>query len=474
MGAHRLLFACAFAVVALAGAPPAGAAPPPTRWCGDGPSALRDRPDVVSGNQVHAVYAIPADGRDRFFELAPAIARDLAAVDDWWQGQDVGRAPRFDLFSQPDCDTVFGRLDISFARLAVGAAASSTFEQSVRAAISDDLRSRGFSSLTKKYLVFYDGPIGLDVDFCGVSTRGPNTTGNSFVFVLVREPVLGGGTCGTVGENDWSALTAAHELLHNLGAVQEGAPHACPGGGHICGDPSDIMSRGGSEAGYDDLSAALLDPGRDDYYGHSGAWWDVADSAWLGPSVATLVQVALSVRVDGAGGTVTSDPAGVSCPGTCSASWLQGTGVTLTATAVAGFRFAGWGGACSGTAPTCSVSLDAAREVTAIFEKIPAKRDTTAPVVRALPSAGKPGSVIRLRYTVSDDSGKTADTIAVYRRTSLLMRGQTKLGPAVRGKVYYVRWSAPAAAKGPLRFCVSAADAAGNRSAPSCAAITLR
>ena len=29
------------------------------------------------------------------------------------------------------------------------------------------------------------------------------------------------------------------------------------------------------------LSAKLLDPGRDDYYGHAGAWTDSQDSPWL-------------------------------------------------------------------------------------------------------------------------------------------------------------------------------------------------
>ena len=29
------------------------------------------------------------------------------------------------------------------------------------------------------------------------------------------------------------------------------------------------------------LDTAVLDAGRDDYYGHSGTWWDVQDSPWL-------------------------------------------------------------------------------------------------------------------------------------------------------------------------------------------------
>jgi hypothetical protein len=65
-------------------------------------------------------------------------------------------------------------------------------------------------------------------------------------------------------------------------------------------------------------------------------------------------------------GTVSSSPAGISCGATCSASFASGASVTLTATAAAGSTFAGWGGACSGTA-ACTVSMSAAQTVIATF-----------------------------------------------------------------------------------------------------------
>ena len=75
----------------------------------------------------------------------------------------------------------------------------------------------------------------------------------------------------------------------------------------------------------------------------------------------------LSLTLAGTGaGTVASSPAGISCPGTCSANFASGTVVTLTATATAGSTFAGWSGACSGTG-TCSVTMTAAKAVTATF-----------------------------------------------------------------------------------------------------------
>lgn len=68
-------------------------------------------------------------------------------------------------------------------------------------------------------------------------------------------------------------------------------------------------------------------------------------------------------------GTVTSSPAGINCGTTCSASFGPGTVVTLTARAIANRVFAGWGGACSGTAPTCTVTMDAGKTVSASFNR---------------------------------------------------------------------------------------------------------
>ncbi|MCS6798720.1 MAG: hypothetical protein NZ898_09335 [Myxococcota bacterium] len=82
-------------------------------------------------------------------------------------------------------------------------------------------------------------------------------------------------------------------------------------------------------------------------------------------------------------GVVLSEPAGIDCGLTCTASFERGTMVRLTATALPGSRFAGWSGDCTGSMPSCSVTMDRARSVTASFERM----QHTLTVERAGPGA---------------------------------------------------------------------------------------
>jgi len=95
---------------------------------------------------------------------------------------------------------------------------------------------------------------------------------------------------------------------------------------------------------------------------------------------------ALTVTKAGAGaGTVTSNPAALSCGSTCTASFPDGETVTLTAAAAAGSNFGGWSGDCTGTG-SCQVAMSAARSVTATFAPV-ATADGGAPA----PSPAKSG-----------------------------------------------------------------------------------
>lgn len=74
----------------------------------------------------------------------------------------------------------------------------------------------------------------------------------------------------------------------------------------------------------------------------------------------------LTVSKSGSG-AVRSSPAGLDCGPTCTAAFDAGASITLLPTADAGFRFLGWGGACSGPG-ACTLSLAADAAVFATFE----------------------------------------------------------------------------------------------------------
>ena len=82
----------------------------------------------------------------------------------------------------------------------------------------------------------------------------------------------------------------------------------------------------------------------------------------------------LTVTASGTGsGYVTSSPIGIDCGRNisghtdCTQNYNYGTSVVLTRYPSAGSNFTGWSGACSGTSATCTVSMTAARSVTATF-----------------------------------------------------------------------------------------------------------
>jgi hypothetical protein len=257
---------------------PAVAAAPPTPWCGASAESAADRlPDAISAFEIHVIYAIPADGTDLFAQRASVIATDAASMDAWWRAQDGTRAPRFDLAAFQDCASTFGQLDISAVRLPQDAAAYAADQYRL---LERDLNALGFIDPDKKYLVYYDGPAVMPPEggaICGQTQTGLSDGGPRAYSIVY----LGGFCSSGIGGGGVATVTATHELIHGLNAlVTPGPPHACPGDpSHPCDSPTDILYP--QQHSNVTLDGLVLDAGRDDYYGHSGTWWDVQDSPFL-------------------------------------------------------------------------------------------------------------------------------------------------------------------------------------------------
>jgi hypothetical protein len=370
----RLALVAVAALIAAATCSVTNAAPVPITWCGSTPSAT-DRPDIVGGDQIHVIYATPSDSPDRFSSLASAIATDLNAINTWWKRQDPTRAPRFD-YAALGCSG-FASLDISDVKLPQNTAHYNQPTTPRLALLRDDLIAAGFADPAKKYLVYYDQAQPSASAECGnayVSAQDGGAKG--YAGVVIAPNLEGSGSargCGSVEASaprgGFLAVVAAHELVNELGALDTatpGPPHRCPTDVfHVCDSSLDVLYPTPAATTID---AAVLDFGHDDYYAHSGKWWDVQDSPWLRHLDAPEYKLHITVGEGGASVAALDQP-NVSCPtgASCAWTWAAGSTVNLSATAGAGYRFSRWTGCPSVNGPICTVAVDQALRVGALF-----------------------------------------------------------------------------------------------------------
>ncbi len=185
-------------------------------------------------------------------------------------------------------------------------------------------------------------------------------------------------TC-TVTMDAARAVTARFDRLrYALTVTRSGT-----GSGAVTSAPAGIACGASCTSPFDPGTLVTLTAAPDagsTFTGWSGACAGAATTCQVSMSAARTVDAAfrqvvprhdLSVQRAGTGqGQVTSAPAGIACGASCSATFDQGTLVTLTATPVAGSSFVGWEGDCAGAATTCTLSMAAARAVTARFELV--------------------------------------------------------------------------------------------------------
>jgi hypothetical protein len=115
----------------------------------------------------------------------------------------------------------------------------------------------------------------------------------------------------------------------------------------------------------------------------------------------------LTVQLAGSG-TVISSPGGINCPPDCAEDYEVGTVVTLAAHPAEGYSFAGWSGACTGTAP-CQVTMNSSKEVTATFlaaGSFTVRKETSPPRERSFTFETSP-NVSGGPFTLIDDGSRT-------------------------------------------------------------------
>ena len=208
---------------------PAGPVPPIAE------RATVDRPDDISGSQIHVVYAVCGDCVDDALDLDGTIEDLVFEAREWFRQRAGGATLRFDTFEE--------RLDITYAFIPGRDVDLLQQGSGLVNLLAERLGDLGLDATRKSYLIFYDG---RNDRTCGSAQFGLGYAAQYLQARLLRP-------C------DVSALSALHETLHAMGFVDADAPnHDALRPGHVKGS-LDLMS--GTVLGTE------LDPGRNDYYG---------------------------------------------------------------------------------------------------------------------------------------------------------------------------------------------------------------
>jgi uncharacterized repeat protein (TIGR02543 family) len=207
---------------------------------------------------------------------------------------------------------------------------------------------------------------------------------------LIATPALGStftgwtGACGgaatscTVLMNQSKSVTATFGIAAGgfLLTVSVSGPGSVNGPGISCGNGATVCSATPTTA---TVTLTATPAAGATFGGWGGACTAVVPTCTVQMTAARSVTAAfttgggggptvpLAVSVVGSG---TVSGGGIQCGnslGACSVSVPTGSAVTLTATPTAGASFTSWGGACSGSAPTCTVSMTSAKTVSATF-----------------------------------------------------------------------------------------------------------
>lgn len=187
----------------------------------------------------------------------------------------------------------------------------------------------------------------------------------------------GGGLVGGDAPNTGACFSAADAGLggtQSSGGTGGGSAGTLGQGGAAA--PGGVYYRGGGGGGYYGGGGASYNQGAGggSGYGPSGTTFETGVRSGNGAVTVTYLQpLTLTAATSGNGsGSVTSTPSGIDChsgsSSDCTKSAIEGSDITLQASADAGSTFTGWsGGGCSGTETTCAVTMDQVRSVSASF-----------------------------------------------------------------------------------------------------------
>ncbi|MCH0538911.1 RICIN domain-containing protein [Streptomyces sp. MUM 203J] len=227
--------------------------------------------DGTSGNRVQVVY-VHAPGKDRYAQYLPSFRKWAADADLIYSdsAKVTGGVRHIRYVHAADCTPTVLNMEIP-------ASALGEFSATNRA-----LAAKGLDRRDRKYMIFADAQV-----YCGIGTfAGDERPGQNNLSNF-------GPSYGRTDAGCWGGHTAAHELGHNLGAVNNSAPNTSRGA--HCTDEWDVMCY--SDTPYypkmrivcgDRSYENLLDCRNDDYFhtnprrgSYLDTHWNIANNQFL-------------------------------------------------------------------------------------------------------------------------------------------------------------------------------------------------
>jgi len=236
-----------------------------------GPNGVACDGDGQSGKRVQVIYAYESGSQNRYAEFLPSFRTWSAGVDTIYSASaaETGGTRHVRFVTTPDCA-------VDVAEIQLPADGLDTFNQTIAA-----LKALGFNKTDRKYMIFADAGV-----YCGIGTFAGDERAGSV------NRSNGGPSYGRSDNGCWSPSVAAHELGHNLGAVNDSAPNSSQEG--HCLDEHDVMcyrdssGRATRVVCADRSGEQRLDCGHDDYYhtrpsagSYLATHWNVADNEFL-------------------------------------------------------------------------------------------------------------------------------------------------------------------------------------------------
>lgn len=243
---------------------------------------VADTLDASAAFKFHVLYVQGSDSSANPALVIPQIRKEVEALDGWFAlPAQTGRHLNIDRL-------VDGPIEVSaikYTQFTTTQLVNWEMNLPSSAPVLNQLYDDGFGNgQSRRWLVYFDGD--RRTSFVGQKPGSQNTCGiryYQFTTVFMQNAcgtVNGSIQAANVGLSANTAQVALHEMLHGLGAVPTCAPHydKFNNPGHT-DTPNDLMYW---NAG---IQPKFLDPGRDDYYGHSNVGCpDVEDSPFIAPA----------------------------------------------------------------------------------------------------------------------------------------------------------------------------------------------